>query len=896
MSIWSDLLLAFLHDPPDKALDIQRHESRARRYLEAALGWEPSRSEAKSSHADQLASATERLPMPAGDVPSRRVNLFGEDGGPFRLRHPLSASPHPGDWTGCQLDEASVIGCIRGVVDGLPDSEQPHRFLALWRLLPERLSANHEWYARLPADTRVPDHTIWHHMDITAGLCKAVEHGQPAFLSFSLGPVQEFIAAARSVRDLWTGSMILSWLTFQAMLPVIESLGPTALVYPSLRGVPLLDRWLRQMGMKYPELDSPPDQLKSPCLPNRFVAVVPGGPDGTRSRELAQACENAAREAWNRLCRSVHGALNDEFKRKIDPELYRGWDQAWQTQIENYFDVRTVVLAWRAAEDQDLVRLLSDTTSFDCAFSEAIKVRRLEKAIPQHESPGYSQCTSGQWQHRLELLARVMDAAKQVRHVPKANGAPHDGLTPPKCSLLGSFEQMGPAKLDESAKFWEQAAKVRVGGVRLKKRERLSALALVKRFAAPAFFAHELGIGDPQLLRWDDNATVAAAKWLERAQRNGIPQLDPEIIRTQEGNWSGQWLHLADKDDQDSDDACPLEVRELIQRAIAGTDLGRPPTYFAVLMMDGDNLGEWLRGERSPRLCEVLHPKIVQYYESLAAQGGPSDPSVVVNEAMQARRPVGPALHAALSEALANFALHSVPRIIAENFGTLIYAGGDDVLALLPTSTALCCARQLRLAFCQDWGYESPRERLFMGQRATLSGSLVVVHHKEDLRFALQRAREAEREAKQRGRDALMLSVCRRSGEHATALCPWNFVEIVEHWVDCFIHQASDRWAYRLRAEQTTLEGLNEPEILRAEIRRQINRAEHETKSLFGRGQSGQAAERLVNAFDVYRSAQRPRTDSDTTGASRFATSGEAFAHFVTLCQSASFLARGRDL
>ena len=46
---------------------------------------------------------------------------------------------------------------------------------------------------------------------------------------------RSFIESARSVRDLWSGSMILSWLTFQAMLPVVEQLGPTAVIYPLLR-------------------------------------------------------------------------------------------------------------------------------------------------------------------------------------------------------------------------------------------------------------------------------------------------------------------------------------------------------------------------------------------------------------------------------------------------------------------------------------------------------------------------------------------------------------------------------------------------------------------------------------------------------------------------------------
>ena len=72
------------------------------------------------------------------------------------------------------------------------------RFLSVWRLLADRLGEELAWLRHLPADTRIPDHTIWNHLDMTAGLHAALSgQGGAAFLSFSLGPVQPFIAAAR---------------------------------------------------------------------------------------------------------------------------------------------------------------------------------------------------------------------------------------------------------------------------------------------------------------------------------------------------------------------------------------------------------------------------------------------------------------------------------------------------------------------------------------------------------------------------------------------------------------------------------------------------------------------------------------------------------------------------
>jgi CRISPR-associated protein Cmr2 len=305
--------------------------------------------------------------------------------------------------------------------------------------------------------------------------------------------------------------------------------------------------------------------------------------------------------------------------------------------------------------------------------------------------------------------------------------------------------------------------------------------------------------------------------------------------------------------------------------------------------MDGDNMGGWLRGENSPQVGEVLHPDLREYFARL------SD----TKESLAARRPVGPALHAAISEALTNFALYAVPRIVRDHLGTLIYSGGDDVLALLPASTALACARELRLAFCGDprvnggarSGYyrDDGQDLLMMGSKATASAGLAVVHYKEDLRFALNAARGAERAAKGAGRDILRIIACRRSGEHAAAFCPWEFVDTVQRWVEAFSADASDRWAYHLRAELPTLTALDHEAVL-AEIRRQLGRTEQTTKERL-------PPDAMAAAFDAYSSyvsgtlrvplVARTRSVPNTLPA--------ALEGFVTLCQTASFLARGRE-
>jgi CRISPR-associated protein Cmr2 len=505
---------------------------------------------------------------------------------------------------------------------------------------------------------------------------------------------------------------------------------------------------------------------------------------------------------------------------------------------------------------------------------EAADVRSLEQAIPPGDRYGFRQDAAGRWQGRQDVLGRLAEADRAVRHVPEYRPI---GDVPQKCSLLGSYEQMGPARLEHSHEFWDDFARyIRLAaGTRTRKNERLCAVSLIKRFAWSAYLAGKLEL-DPREGRFADTATVAAALWLAEE-----PRLDPKQVWKQYGRWSGQWLHWSSPDQEKDEEAVPQDkqftsdgrsVWDVIRSK--RENQGSAPTYYAVLMIDGDDMGKWLQGQQEgqPTVGQVLHPTLQAYFQALpAAQRG-----------LAARRPVGPALHASISEAVSNFALHCVPTIVEEEpgHGELIYAGGDDVLALLPTATAIECAWQLARTFAQDWGEKDGQQFLLMGRKATVSAGLAVVHHKDDLRFALEAARQAEKAAKRAGKDALVLAVCRRSGEHTSVVLPWSLTEQLQKLVGLFVTGVPDRWAYRLRGELPTLQGPDLPwEAIRAEVRRRLDRVEDPRKD---------ELRTLVGQFlDDYRGEMRAER--------RGRSDAQALEGFVTLCQSAAFLARGRD-
>lgn len=595
-----------------------------------------------------------------------------------------------------------------------------------------------------------------------------------AFLAFTLGPVQSFIAAARSVRDLWTGSFLLSWLTYEAMAPVRDC--PEArIVSPGAA---------EELGQK---------SLLSPDLPNRFVADVPA----TQAAELARACRDACHDEWLRIATAVRRQLSDKVREKLDRS--EGWSRLWDAQVESFFDIRTAVLPWSDADEKTIHDLLPEE-------------KRCKSTSPEERL----------WTDRFELTAALLAAGKLIRapinYRPESNSL---GQYPAKCSLLGTYEQMGPAELRESATFWEQFAKeIEIRGSRTRARERLCAVSLVKRFAWPAYFATETD-ARPDRLRFDDTATVAAARWLREASEGGFRHHSRR-------DWSGQWLHWS-RPDMDEDEPCPEHVFEDIRAAKDRERAGAVPTYYAILMLDGDKMGDKFRSG------------------------------------------AGAEHHRRISEALSKFARNRVRSIVEKDHeGSLIYAGGDDVLAVLPTATALACALTLARAFRENWDKHGLPEP----DTATVSAGLAVVHYKEDLRFALGQARAAETRSKREGRNRLTVTICRRSGEHTSAGCPWDFVEQqLIRWVEGFLQRGvSDRWAYHLAADLPVLRGL-EPAAITAEIQRQIGRAEKTTQARFD-------PKSVAAAFNAH-ATDRPV--------------GDRIHSFVTLCQTASFLARGRD-
>jgi CRISPR-associated protein Cmr2 len=117
-----------------------------------------------------------------------------------------------------------------------------------------------------------------------------------------------------------------------------------------------------------------------------------------------------------------------------------------------------------------------------------------------------------------------------------------------------------------------------------------------------------------------------------------------------------------------------------------------------------------------------------------------------------------------------------VPKKMGADRATLVYAGGDDVFGALHESTP--GSRDLRRQDLFDWLLLFPQLWAENGQAGlTVSMGLVWADSQVPQREALQHARDAEAEAKARGRDRFALRLVYAGCNHLQWTCPWEWLE-----------------------------------------------------------------------------------------------------------------------
>ncbi|MFN4842681.1 MAG: type III-B CRISPR-associated protein Cas10/Cmr2, partial [Dolichospermum sp.] len=222
----------------------------------------------------------------------------------------------------------------------------------LWRCLPQATCDlfKDSSLMLMPAETRIPDASIWSHVSMTSALAggfagydltldeiknwprgKAVSH--PYLAVFSFSPVQELIKSSRKMRDFWAGSWLLHYLSAKVCWQLANQYGPDTLLYPSLYQQPLIDHWLLQQYRDFsPYINQPsPESLLTAGFPNVIVLVLPEG----KVQAAMQTAQQTLLKEWLKVGDLVFKELHDKrhWMRELKPNhnSWQGWLKSqWQ--------------------------------------------------------------------------------------------------------------------------------------------------------------------------------------------------------------------------------------------------------------------------------------------------------------------------------------------------------------------------------------------------------------------------------------------------------------------------------------------------------------------------------------------------------------------------------------
>lgn len=920
---WEKKIAALLHDPPDKALGIKGHAGRAQEILALALGADLAdqlRQDENVNRADWWASGADRINFPS----NVQVNWLQAP----ELTHPLCGRKV--DLGSLQTTNVEAVfnitqKAVASLVTAGVDCKV--NFLRLWRGLPDKLieaekrdqsgTRFSELWKVLPAETRIPDHSIWQHSRFASALVSALP--EPAFLLFTIGPVQSFIRTARRLQDLWMASYLLSWMMWQGLKVICEDYGPDAVIYPSLHGNPLVDLWLGRDTELSTVKEVKEDDLANAAFPNRTLVLLPKA----EAEAAAKSMESAMVASWQKVVKKVREGLESELH--IGGS---GWSGLWSIQPQDCFEFYWSIYPWPTGTAGGY----GGPDSAVAEYKRLVNVGEgwdFEEITKTLEDRGKYRLNVGACYNLIyDLAARGLESRKALR------GFSQRTEKGEKCTLCGERQALYEDKDDRRStrEFWRelagkiqqaatnQSSKLRghYAAIKPEGQERLCTLCTVKRFVQPLFFADELKLGGG----FPSTSTMAAAyfKWkvlekllspssksLQEALRRYIGVLEklgfPKTVSPRGIpllQWATQRDLLAravleyDGDAFFEETFTPRRLEEdfaivsspdsIEQAKEALGDLLReckkqgipaPGRYFAVLQMDGDDLGKWLSGahHKMPSYGDIVHSQAKQ----------PLQHDQDWNGVLDKKRLVAPSYHAFISDAISSFALRLARFVVEERYpGRLVYAGGDDLLALSPLECVLQMAHELRALFSGEAkisdggnveiefgsrelpGYFWLRNELIptMGPNATASIGIAISHHSQPLSVALIAAREALQQAKNvYGRNSICVTVLKRSGEELRVGAKWfytfqnyrvppldtikGFIQVGHQFAE---EKVSTKFSYDLLREASAISSVP-LEGQKAELRRLWQRHIQESSSQNTLAQALTELQRLLEAF-----------------------------------------------
>lgn len=555
-------------------------------------------------------------------------------------------------------------------------------------------------------------------------------------IGLAIGPVQDFIAAARRTRDLWFGSYVLSEVSKAAALSFLES--DSELIFPA----PVTNLDANSMDN----------------VGNKILVLV----NTDKPQEILGAAKSAAQNRWQTLAAKSWEKL-EKKKIEINQEI---WDLQ-EPDVLEFFG------AWVKLENRD----------------------------------DYSAQNKGR-----KRLDQLLNARKNTREF--TPNPVEKGNAIAKSSLDGLRESV----LLSHMKSWQKNTMGLSAG------EELDCIGVVKRFGGDAEqftplsrLAIDPWLRNPDL---DQNALSAVKEIMAVIEGSNLG-----LVSVVKGNtiyadfpFDGQLLYdfriqaeldglaKTDKEDNQKTREKKADVKpqlEFLAKKLSQSpfsDLPKPLPYMAILAADGDRMGE---------LLDSMSSK--QQHQDISAK-------------------------------LADFSTR-VPAMVREFRGHCIYAGGDDVLAILPLDRAIACAQHLATDFYKTL---ATVQNVPSGKIPTLSVGLGVSHFLTPMGKQLTLARRAEQLAKSNdkpkgeSKNALAILLQPRSGAEISFRERWDNENrpdvLLGHWIKAHNENLLPRrLGYELREASFALSWCKIPEhspFIEQEVSRILERKRKKNGSL----------------------------------------------------------------
>ncbi|NVO23311.1 type III-B CRISPR-associated protein Cas10/Cmr2 [Donghicola mangrovi] len=479
-------------------------------------------------------------------------------------------------------------------------------------------------------------------------------------------------------------------------------------VFPQVENDPLFTALSERKGAPY-----------IGSLPNRFMAVV----SAEEAADIARRSTQAVNDAWAEICEAIW----DAFFESVSSKSADGGSAAariWQRQIQNFWST-----AWVVGE--------APNDGSDGAWLDLRKNWRTH--FPDSIEDGDHCRLMGQYQE------------------------------------LSGFHRIGGRRRQQA--FWECVrAKLGQESLDVSPNEPLCAIASVKRLF-PILVRQKGKIGSAlpfcpgdgvlNIRNWPSTSYIAASPWLRGIDRSadGVEESLQNYAETAKNifpsaafsEWESPEL-LGLPYDRNSrffrldghllhEDAIPGTVKDFQKRTatvldhrtsqklqaslkeLQGKIGNRPSEFYAILRMDGDSIGAALREEP-----DVIKAALADFTRDVAVAFDPGSQEAVA--------------------------------------GVLVYAGGDDVLAVLPADEAIETAMKMREIYSASFAKFSKKSAQY-----TLSGSIIFAHFKRTpLSTALrQSSHYLDVVAKdQNGRNSLAIAVLKPGGVQSDWVCAFE--------------------------------------------------------------------------------------------------------------------------